>query len=215
MEQKSEAWLRIRAGRITGSRFAKGMGSKRSDAYRRLIEELVQERRTGRARDGGYVNHAMQWGMDHEDAARRWYAGSRGCRVDQAAFVVHPDLDFVGVSPDGLVAHDGLIEIKCPQAHTFRQVFASEAMPPRYRWQVQGQLWVCRRQWLDFVCFYPPGRGIAIRIVGDQNDFDQLETRCREIHREVEQRVSNWRPAPVTASQVDSTALAASAARST
>ncbi|ALN65923.1 putative phage-type endonuclease domain protein [Lysobacter antibioticus] len=195
MKQRSEAWYKARAGRITGSRFARAMASKHSSTYRSLIDELVQERRTGRSLDGGYMNAAMQWGMDHENNARQWYGRSRGCHVAEAGFVVHPEHDFVGISPDGLVADDGLIEIKCPQIKTFRQVMDTRQMPSRYRWQVQGQLWVCRRQWLDFVCFYPPGQGIVIRIFQDQRDFDQLDVRCREVNREVERRVGPWLPA--------------------
>ncbi len=201
MKQRSEAWYRARAGRITGSRFARAMASKHSDTYRDLVDELTQERRTGRALDGGYINAAMQWGMDHEDTARRWYSRNHGCQVDQIGFVVHPEYDFVGVSPDGLVAHDGLIEIKCPQAKGFRQVMDSRQMPTRYRWQVQGQLWVCERRWLDFVCFYPPGRGIAIRIHRSTEDFDALADRCVEINREVERRIGQRRPVAVAAQQ--------------
>lgn len=196
MEQRSEAWFRVRAGRITGSRFSRAMAGKRSNDYRNLIDELVEERRRGRALDGGYVNPAMRWGMDYEDAARLWYGRSRGCTVHQIGFVVHHEYDYVGVSPDGLVDSDGLVEIKCPQMKGFRQVMESRQMPSRYRWQVQGQLWVCRREWADFVCFYPPGQGIVIRIVGIQRDFDQLEARCREVNLEVERRVGRRKLVP-------------------
>ena len=72
----------------------------------------------------------------------------------------------------------------------FRRVMESRAMPSRYRWQVQGQLWVCGRDWLDFVCFHPPGQGIAIRIECDADDFDRLETRCIEVNRDVERRLA-------------------------
>lgn len=206
MEQKSEAWYRARAGRITGSRFARAMAGRRSKDYCGLIDELAEERRRGRSVDGGYVNSAMQWGIDHEEPARRWYGRLHGCRVDQVGFVVHPDFDYVGVSPDGLVAHDGLVEIKCPQMKGFRQVIDSQKMPSRYRWQVQGQLWVCQREWTDFVCFYPPEQGVVIRIFKKEGDLDQLETRCREINHEVERRVgprgmatvAAYGPVPIT-----------------
>lgn len=205
MKQRSEAWYRARAGRITGSRFSRAMASRHSDAYRGLIDELAQERRTGRSLDGGYINAAMQWGMDHEDTARKWYGRSRECHVAQVGFIVHPEHDFVGVSPDGLVAHDGLIEIKCPQAKGFRQVMELRQVPSRYRWQVQGQLWVCRRQWLDFVCFYPPGQGVVIRVLQNEEDFDQLDTRCREINREVERWIGSRRPAAPATPSIPST----------
>lgn len=200
MQQRSEAWYRERAGRITSTRFSRAIASKNSDAYRGLISELAEERKVGRSRDGGYVSAAMQWGIDHEPAARKWYVRQHGRRVSEIGFVVHPAHDFVGVSPDGLVGDDGLIEIKCPQMKGFRQVMSTQEMPTRYRWQVQGQLWVCQRDWLDFVCFYPPGQGVAIRIEGDEDDFDELDARCIEVNREVERRmgIGSRTQAPVT-----------------
>jgi putative phage-type endonuclease len=189
VEQRSAEWYKARCGRITGSRFARAMAVRSSVAYRGLLDELVQERVSGRCMDGGRINAAMQWGIDHEDHARRWYEREHGRRVQQVGFVVHSRYDFVGVSPDGLVANDGLIEIKCPQLKNFSRVMEARHVPPQYRWQVQGQLWVCGRVWLDFVCFYPPGRGVALRVISDEDDGDRLEERCQEIHSEVQKRV--------------------------
>lgn len=188
MQQRSEAWYQARAGRITGSRFSRAMAAKSSDTYQGLISELVVERRTGSSRDRGYVNAAMQWGIDHEASARTWYSRQHGRQVHEIGFVVHPVHEFVGVSPDGLVGQDGLIEIKCPQLANFKRVADSRQVPSRYRWQVQGQLWVCRRQWLDFVCFYPPGQGVVLHVEADETDFDRIEARCIEIDREVTRR---------------------------
>ena len=196
MQQRSEAWYRARAGRITGSRFARAMAARNSDAYLGLVAELASERKAGRSQDGGYVNAAMQWGIAHEPSARQWYERRHGCRVGEVGFVVHRVHDFVGVSPDGMVGEDGLIEIKCPQMKNFRRVMESRAMPPRYRWQVQGQMWVCGRDWLDFVCFHPPGQGIALRIERDEDDFDRLETRCIEVNRDVERRLASGTKTP-------------------
>ncbi len=195
MLQRSEAWYRERAGRITGSRLSRAMAARTSDAFQGLIAELAEERRTGSSRDRGYVNAAMQWGIDHEVGARVWYSRQRGCHVQEIGFVVHPVHDFVGVSPDGLVGDDGLVEIKCPQIANFMRVSESRQMPARYRWQVQGQLWVCRRQWLDFICFYPPGRGVVIHVEADEDDFDRIEARCIEVDREVTRRTGIGRQA--------------------
>lgn len=189
MQQRSEAWYRERAGRITGSRFARAMAARSSDAFQGLIADLAEERRTGQSRDRGYVSAAMQWGIDHEGRARMWYCSQYGHPVREVGFVVHPVHDFVGVSPDGLVGDRGLIEIKCPQLANFNRVVRSQRMPARYRWQVQGQLWVCEREWLDFVCFYPPRQGVVIRVEADENDFDKIESRCTEVDLEVKRRV--------------------------
>ena len=85
MQQRSEAWYRERAGRITGSRFSRAMAPRNSDAYLGLISELAEERKAGHSRDGGYVNAAMQWGIDHEPAARKWYVRARELGAPEAA----------------------------------------------------------------------------------------------------------------------------------
>lgn len=184
MRQRSLAWHQARCGRITGTRFAKAMASKGTQGYRGLIEDLVAERLYGRWEEVA-TTAAMQWGVAHEDAARRWYTRTAGHAVRQVAFVVHPTFDFVGVSPDGLVGDDGLLEIKCPQQENFARVMRAREMPSRYRWQVQGQLWVCQRSWLDFVAYYPPRQGIVIPVVACQADFDRLADRCTEVDAEV------------------------------
>lgn len=190
MKQGSQDWLRVRGGKITGSRFARAMAKKSSNAYSNLVDQLVEERRVGKSLDSDFLNDAMRWGMKHEPVARSWYARRVQRTVQEIAFVPHTEIEHVGVSPDGLVGQDGLIEIKCPQRPGFDQVLATGNMPPRYRWQVQGGLWVCERGWADFICFYPPGEGVIQRIDADQNAFDQLEDRCKEILRIVERRLS-------------------------
>ena len=188
MQQRSDAWLKVRGGKITGSRFARAMTSRR-DVYRKLVEQLVEERRLGRSLDGNYVSPAMQWGIDHEPQARRWYSTQRGHHVQEVAFVPHKDMEYVGVSPDGLVGRDGLIEIKCPQLRGYRQILDTRRVPSQYYWQIQGGLWVCERDWADYICFYPPGQGLVIRVGKDQDDWDRLANRCEEINREVERRL--------------------------
>ena len=207
MEQGTDAWLRVRGGKITGSRFARAMSSKKATCEG-LIEQLVKERRIGRSLDSVYVSPAMQWGIDHEPHARRWYSAKSGCSVQQVAFVRHREIEFVGVSPDGLVNHAGLIEIKCPQLKGFRQVVDCRRVPTRYYWQIQGGLWVCDRDWADFICFYPPGQGVIVRVDKDEGDWKRLEHRCLEINRDVEKRLrfrgtSPSRPHEVVRSDAD------------
>lgn len=203
MEQRTDQWYAARAGKITGSRFAHAMAARNTTAFRKLIYLLVQERRTGRCLDSRRLNAAMQWGIDHEDAARAWYSKAHGRSIDLVGFIAHPDYDYVGVSPDGLVGLDGVVKIKCPQRHNFQKGRSTRRMPSQYRWQVQGQLWVCRRDWADFVCFHPPDSGVVIRVQRDAADAERLEERCREINQLVEARTAEGsRPAPSPASTI-------------
>lgn len=197
MQQRTEDWYRIRAGRITGSRFARVMAQPESKVYKDLIDQLAEERRKGICLDSSYMTPAMRWGVRYEHDARLWYSTKRRRPVQQVSFVVHPKYDYIGVSPDGIVLPNGLVEIKCPQKRTFEDIKATKKVPSRYRWQIQGQLWVCEKEWLDFVCFYPPTQGICIRVRPDPNDFDRLDERCRRAHREVEGRLRRYRQGTV------------------
>ena len=58
-------------------------------------------------------------------------------------------------SPDGLVNHDGMIEIKSviPSVHV--ETILSDNVPAAYRKQIQWGLHICERKWCDFVSYSP------------------------------------------------------------
>ncbi|MHB0764695.1 ERF family protein [Stutzerimonas sp. NM35] len=75
---------------------------------------------------------------------------------------VHADHDWLAASPDGLVGHDGLIEVKCP----FRATYTSIAEVPHYAAQIQLQLACTMRDWCDFV-IWRDGEIIVERVDAD------------------------------------------------
>lgn len=187
MEQGSREWLDTRAGRLTGSRFAvvMGKGATRDD----LLRDLAWERYTGRALET-YQNDAMRRGTELEPEARDWYSFTTGQRVRQFGFITHTDYDFIGISPDGLVADDGMVEIKCPGRRAHMEVLESRKVPAKYRWQVQGQLWVARRKWADFVSYHPEHDGVILRVEADEEKQKELEAGCLAANAEVEKWLS-------------------------
>jgi len=74
-----------------------------------------------------------------------------------------------GASPDGLIGEDGLLEIKCPLAHTHVGYLREGVLPPKYIPQVQGQLWVTGRQWCDFVSYHPELKIMIVRVERDDS----------------------------------------------
>lgn len=193
MEQRSNEWFAARAGKFTGSRFADLMAVTRSGpstSRANLLATLACERISGTCVET-YSNAAMQRGVELEAEARSAYETHVGEIVDEAAFVLHPTLAFVGVSPDGLVGSDGLVEIKCPAAmakHLAAINAGSHAA--EYRWQVQGQLWVTDRRWCDVVSYdprWPDELRLAItRVERDEAAIAQLEAACIAGNAEVE-----------------------------
>ncbi|RZZ85651.1 lambda exonuclease family protein [Pseudoxanthomonas winnipegensis] len=192
MIQGTDEWLALRTGKLTGSRFADLMAVTRSGpsaSRANLIVAVALERLTGEP-EQTFQNDAMRRGTALEPFARGAYEALTGELVEQVSFVTHPSLDFVGVSPDGLIGDDGLIEVKCPASqHKHLLALRDGSHAKEYRWQIQGQLWVTGRQWCDAVSYdprFPSGLQLAItRVQRDEKAIKELEQACIEADAEI------------------------------
>ena len=182
IEQRSQDWFEQRAGRITASRFADVIAiSKRTgkptEARQKYMRELAFERTAG-APKHSVESRSLTWGTEVEQYAREAYELETGLIVTEASFLTHPKFDFIGGSPDGLVGSEGLIEIKSPHDEAVHINTWLEGMPEDHKPQVQGNLMVTGRKWLDFIS-YDPRQGekyrlYVERIHRDQAYIDQL-----------------------------------------
>lgn len=175
--QGSEEWYQLRLGRVTASNFSKalagGTGATRKDYMLDLIVELDRNEAAERI-----VTQAMQWGTDTEAEAREYYEQLNGVAVDQVGFVERDE--FVGASPDGLIGDKGMIEIKCPNSRTQVKYKRAGKLPSTYKAQVQGLLWVCEREWIEFVSFDPrltQYKYFRKRIYRDEDYIKELHTK--------------------------------------
>lgn len=190
--QGSPEWLAIRAGRFTGSRFAELMARTKSGpsaSRANLLATLAVERITGMCVET-YTNGAMQRGTELEPEARAAYEAHIGDLVQEVAWIPHPTLDYVGMSPDALVGDDGLAEFKCPAAMAKHlDALRSGSHAVEYRWQLQGQLWVSGRKWVDAVSYdprFPEGLRLAItRVERDEAAIAELEEACKAAEVEL------------------------------
>jgi putative phage-type endonuclease len=175
IEQGSQEWLALRAGKVTASKVSDVMSAITTAGYRNYLADLVVERLTGNKTES-FTNAAMQWGVDQEPLARAEYEVKTGNFVDQIAFVEHPTIANFGCSPDGLVGDDGLIEIKCPNTATHIDYVMQDKVPTKYIPQIQCQLAVTGRKWCDFVSFDPRlPDGLQILIVRLERDDEYIE----------------------------------------
>lgn len=157
MEQRSPEWFAARAGKVTASRVADLMARTKSGysaSRQNYMAELICERMTGEAAER-FTTAEMQRGTDLEPAARDAYSFIHGASVDECGFVAHPVIVGFGASPDGLVASDGLVEIKCPNTATHIEYLLSQSVPGKYAMQVQAQMACTGRKWCDFVSYDP------------------------------------------------------------
>lgn len=192
MIQGSTEWLAARAGKFTASRFADLMATTKSGpsaSRQNLIVAVALERLTGEP-EQTFQNDAMKRGTELEPLARGAYEAKTGELVELAAFVTDPGWPSVGISPDGLLGEDGLVEFKCPASQAKHLAALRDGAHAReYRWQVQGQMWITRRQWCDVVSFdprFPDGLQLAItRVERDEKAIEQLKQAVTAADAEV------------------------------
>lgn len=170
--QGSPEWFALRLGKVTASRVAdvvaktkSGWGASRAN----YMAQLIAERLTGEPQES-YTNAAMQWGIDMEPMARAAYEFYSDVSVAECGFIEHPNIGMTGASPDGLVAADGMVEIKCPNTATHIETLLGQEIPGKYITQMQWQMACAGRKWCDFVSFDP-------RMPEDMRIFTKRVTR--------------------------------------
>lgn len=154
----TENWHAARRGCLTASRIADALAvlknGKPAESRKRLTFDLLAERATGIA-VSHFVTPAMQHGIDNQAGAITEYEIRHGVLVQPEAFVLHPQIDFAGATPDGFIGTDGLIEVKCPTSPKFLSWVMAGEVPQEHRLQMLFQLACTRRQWVDFVAYDP------------------------------------------------------------
>ena len=190
--QEGQDWVQQRCGAFTASRASDLMAKTRSgpSASRgALLALLAVERLTGHPVET-YCNAAMQRGTDLEAEAREAYSFATGHAVIEVGFCQHATIPRCGASPDGLVGDDGLVELKCP-ANMAKHLdsLRTGAHAQEYRWQLQHQMLVTGRQWVDAVSYdprFPDGLQLAIQRVGrDEDAIAELVAEIKKADAEV------------------------------
>ena len=199
LEQGSDEWKQARLGHVTASCvadvMAKGKGGQEAITRKKYKMRLVAERVTGQGQDS-FTSSAMEWGVMQEPFARQQYEVSHETFVEKTGFWKHPIYDWVGVSPDGLVGDDGLIEIKCPNSTTHLDYLIANQVPTEYYKQMQCQMWVTNRKWCDFVSYDPRIRSdknklFVKRCVRDDVFIAEMEAEVLKFLNEVEELLNN------------------------
>ena len=182
-EQGSAEWLSMRLGKVTASKvkdvLTKGRGNTPSKTSETYMMELIAEILTGQSKPF-FENDAMKWGTETEPQARAMYSVNNNfVDVKEVAFVEHNDQ--IGISPDGLIGDDGLLEIKCPNTTTQLKRALSDDYSSDYKAQIQMQLWVTEREWCDFVSFDPrlecAAGYLQQRVMRDEEYIEEMKTK--------------------------------------
>jgi len=193
--QGSPEWITARLGFVSASNIDSVMSKGKSGeaiGRKKYKTRLVAERLTGQPVES-YSNDAMAWGVQTEGEARMAYEAATGTFVDQTGFWKHPEIQWVGCSPDGLIGEDGGCEYKCPNTTTHLDYLFTQEIPSDYYKQIQMNLWVTGRKWWDF-CSYDPrlpekNRLFIKRVERDNPMIEAMELEVKQFLKEVEELI--------------------------
>ena len=190
-EQGTDAWRYARAGFCTASNFAKVMtepdaagkkaGRTIGKTAEKYLDQVLTEYLTGRPAPEIHIA-AFEYGHRWEQEAREVFEDRTGLNVDVVGFIQHQELPRVGCSPDGLIGDTEGLELKCPinwENHTHN--LRTKEVPPEYMAQIQGAMWVTKRDRWYFASYCPfiqePDlRMVIVPVERDEKFIARLET---------------------------------------
>lgn len=181
-EQGTPEWLEARKGVITGSKFRDARdrlknGNPSSKAI--LYAQDVARERCGGTAEKVFQNAAMRIGSEQEQFANAAYEARTGKMVEPVGFFKTDDGMF-GLSPDGLIDDDGVLEIKTMVGSSTLFTAVADGDISAYQDQCDGYLWLLGRQWVDLVLWAPDMADLGLdmvihRITRNEERIEKLE----------------------------------------
>lgn len=172
LEQRTEQWFKVRAGRPTASNFDRiitptGNDSSQWSSY--AIELCASCLRPDEIAWEG--NRHTDRGEELEPKARDLFTELTGLDVRQVGFVTRDD-GIVGCSPDALI-YDGDeivagLELKCPLAKNHAAYLLAGVLPPEYKPQVHGSMAVTGLDEWWFMSYCPGLAPFKLKVERDE-----------------------------------------------
>ena len=187
IQQNTDEWLQLRAGKVGGSSIGKIManyGKAFGEPAKKLAVNLAIEQITGQPIPPGFSNSHTDRGHEQEPIARALYEDKYFCDVTNGGFYNNGK---IGISPDGLVGDDGIIEIKSVIATVQFATKKRGKLDPAYKWQCIFNLMVSQREWLDYASYcseFPGGKQLFVErlwMEGNVDEFMMIDTRLAEF----------------------------------
>lgn len=180
--QRSDEWFALRKDKLTTSTFSTALGFWKGNRRYELWHEKVFASNAVEASKNG----AMEWGVLNEAAAIEKYKSITGRDVSSLGFAIHSKerFDWIGASPDGLLGcfpRGGILEVKCPFNKGKPEMgLPWSTMPFYYMPQVQGQMEIMDRDWVDLYCWTPNGSTI-FRVWRERSYWELMQGILREF----------------------------------
>lgn len=144
-EQRSQEWYDTRRRMITASDVATALGL---NPYSKKKELILKKCNVGIPFTG---NKYTQHGVKYEPVATYFYEMLKNAKIIEFGLIPHPELLFLGASPDGITLDGIMLEIKCPFTRKIKTTGELQGVPLYYWVQMQIQLEVCNLEECDFL----------------------------------------------------------------
>lgn len=189
-EQGSEEWHSLRTGILTASvmscllvdgKHKSGLGA---GAFT-LMNQLIGERFTGEAADKFEGNRHTERGHEMEPVAKAFMSERLGVEMTSCGIILNHGC---GYSPDALISHDGLAEIKTKLPKLMVEVILGGVVPAEHVVQCQTGIWLSERDYLEFGCFYPGMPLFHRRMYRDESMISTLQTKVARFYEIMEER---------------------------
>ncbi|XP_059171127.1 uncharacterized protein LOC131952467 [Physella acuta] len=201
-QSNSKDLFRQRAGHFTASRMQVCCNTNLAQPSLCLIKQVCYPKQQT------YRSAGMKWGCQHERCALQQYAQiagpkHRNFKITKSGLVVHPEVHYIGASPDGLVTCDccghGVVEIKfpsCTKDKMMDDVSKKEAKniglgsnkqlssTHRYYYQIQTQMAATKSSYGDFIIWTTKDVHIE-RIFFDSNFWSSISVKAAEFFQKI------------------------------
>ena len=169
VEQNSPEWYQLRLGLPTASDFHRIITptGKRSTQADEFSSELVAEMLLARDVKAFVGNYHTERGHELEPQAVQLYEFVNEVKTTPGGFVTD-DAVTMGCSPDRLIGDEGLLEVKCCKPAVMVDYILTQAIDRDFKPQLQGQLLVTGRAYVDLVPFHPDFPAVSIRVERDE-----------------------------------------------
>lgn len=174
-KQGSKEWDDCRCGIPTASEFGSiyTATGKVSDTRIKYMKQLAGEAVSGRSEDN-FQSYRMKEGSKMEAESRMVYAMDHEVDVKRVGFVYKDKRKMFGCSPDGLVDPSGGFETKDAKFTIQYDRLMAGKMVTGDIPQVQGNLYVCKREWWDWQSYCSGLPYLLIRNYRDEKYISRL-----------------------------------------
>lgn len=178
LEQGSQAWLDVRAGKITASeadailtpKFA-AKESKAVETY--LGRKWAEKWQHAPIMDDDFFSAPVEWGKILEIEAKPTFRLLKDIELKNVGFVESDD-GLCGASPDALTSDGGGLEIKSPLIQTHCKYLVAGVVPQDYIVQVHFSLYVTGLSHWYFMSYRRLMPPLILRVERDEKIIAQI-----------------------------------------